>query len=97
MIVIDVDMNRLQEIDRKHFYLLTKQYIELYSVFNNLLYRYRHPRGSPEEDLIFSEKYLTDSVMVKNIGYINEREYQDMLLKINIELEKINQKLGDKK
>ena len=94
MIVVDVDINTLQSIDRKHFYTVSDTKLDIYSTMNGMLYRYTHTRVSPEDDALFSEKYLTDSVRVKQLSNLNEYQYQQMFLHMSQQLEDIITKLS---
>ena len=93
MIVIDVSLNMLQAIDRQHFYLIKGNIMEVYSTMNGMLFRHIRTMGSPSEEVIFAEKYLTDSVRAERVSHINESKYQAMLLHYSEQLTAIKEQL----
>lgn len=84
MLVIDVDWPVMQKLNignmqARYFYLEKKKTIEIYSIMNNILYRYTHVKTNDNETVTFKEIYLGNAIRVDNISHVNEGEWRAVI------------------
>jgi len=101
MIIIDVDFNTLRSlrVDTTHrfFYINRTQTIEIYSLFNNVLFRFIHPKTGDENDLLWISTNLKDAIPVMNITKPNEEQWRTAYDQLYAEIIRIRELIEEKK
>jgi len=73
----------------KFFYINRKKAIEIYTIMNGVFFRHIHIKLGNEQDSIFAETYLKDSIPIISISHVNEDEWKGVANIITNKLNKI--------
>ena len=87
-----------QDQTLKFFYIDRKETIEIHSLFNNQIFRYIHKKKLNDEgvtDRLFFDRYLNDSVPIKQLSMINEEDWRIAITSVFTFLGHIDNKLQD--
>jgi len=97
--IIDIDLNTLRQLRKdthRFFFIERDDTIEIYSILNNILFRYIYTKKGDENDLLFFDNTLKNALKIKNISFINEDKWQRWAVMILEEIRNLKVMLDEK-
>ena len=98
MLIIDVGFSVLKEMSMgfggpRLFYMNKLTTIEIYAIMSGIIYRYIYDKQGEEQDRIFLEQNMGNSVPIEKMSFVNEPEWQEWATQVIDELRKIRDEI----